>query len=120
MKILVITLMAALSAQSTFASTVLSCNSSGAGGALVKQLILSRGANSTTLKMESYAGEGLNEVKVIKTVSTPVSTKFVLEANTGAKTSLVVFKKQAVLLYEAERAADLTEDGASVEFLICK
>lgn len=102
------------------ATPILTCKTTGAGGSLIKQIVVERGAKGLVIKAESYAGDGLNEVKILKSISTPVSSKYVLKANTGLKTSLVMFKKQAVMLYEAESAADLDENGASVEFLSCK
>ncbi|MBK7892721.1 MAG: hypothetical protein IPJ84_18300 [Bdellovibrionales bacterium] len=103
------------------AAPVLSCESSGAGGALVKNLTVERGgAQGYIVKVESYMGGGLKDVPVLSVASTPVSTKLFLNANTGAKTSLVMHDKQAVMLYEAESANDLDETGASVEFLNCK
>ncbi len=104
----------------SFAAPILTCKTTGAGGALIKKIVVEKVVNGLAVKSESYMGGGLSEVKILSSISTPVSTKLVLEANTGAKTSLVIFKKQAVMLYEAETAADLDENGASVEFLICK
>lgn len=103
------------------AAPILTCESSGAGGSLVKNLTVeSGGAQGYTVKIESYAGGGLQDVEVVATTSTPVSTKLFLNVNVGAKTSLVMHDKQAVMLYEAESANNLNEVGAVVEFLNCK
>lgn len=113
--------MAVLVGTSTaMATPILTCKSTGAGGALIKRIVVEREGKELVVKAESYEGGGLAPVKILKSISTPVSSKLVLEANTGAKTSLVMFKKRAVMLYEAETAADLDENGASVEFLSCK
>jgi hypothetical protein len=104
----------------TMAETILSCKTTGAGGALIKQIIVEKGTSGLKVSAESYAGGGLSEVKILKSLSTPVSTKLILDANLGAKTSFVMYKKNAVMLYEAETASDLDENGANVEFLSCK
>jgi hypothetical protein len=120
MKKLILGILAAVGSSSAFASPILTCKTTGAGGALIKQIILEKGAGGLMVKAESYAGEGLQEVKILKSISTPVSSKYVLKTNTGAKTSLVMYEKQAVMLYEAETASEFDENGASVEFLSCK
>ena len=104
----------------TLAKPVLICNTTNAGGALIKQIIIEQRDKGLSVKAESYSGGGLVEIKILKSISTPVSTKHVLDSNTGAKTSLVIYKKQAVMLYEAASADDFTDNGANVEFLSCK
>ncbi|MCB9026247.1 MAG: hypothetical protein H6625_08025 [Bdellovibrionaceae bacterium] len=110
----------AFSSLSMANETIITCKGMNTGGALVKQLIVEKETSGLVVKAESYAGEGLNEVNILKSISTPTATKLILETNVGAKTSLVMSGKQAVMLYEAETIDDLDENGASIEFLTCK
>ncbi len=108
-------------AASAAGSPILSCKTAGAGGSLVKSLTVEQGPAGVEIQAETYDGGGFSKIKILDTIPGPTSTKYVLDANTGSKTSLVMYGKQAVIVYEAEVAGDPDDnEGAAVEFLICK
>lgn len=119
MKKLILGLSVWLTSSITLANPILTCKGSDVGGALVKQLIVERGAQGLEVKILPYIG-GWKEVRILKSISTPVSSKLMLSTNTGFKTSLVIYKKQAVMLYELESKVQREDSGALVEFLSCQ
>lgn len=120
MKHLILVVLGTLIAASAFGATTLTCKTSGAGGSIYKQLVLEREPTGYILKTETYRGGGLAPQKILSSISTPVSTKFTLTNDPEEKISLVVYKNQAVILYEAGPQGEQNDMGSVVEFLTCR
>lgn len=99
------------------AGTDLKCISSGAEGSLVKTLDVTQSDAGLVVMVSSMMSpeSGAVEVKIKKHIPRPTSDKYELEAEIGGKMNLVIYKKQAVILYEAG-----SEFGNNVEFLTCE
>lgn len=97
----------------------LKCKTTSPSGGLIKTLTFELQAGSATVQAESFAGGGLRPVTVLKTISTPVSIKYVLDQSSGHMTSLVVQGQKAAMLYESENTTNPSHVGATIEFLDC-
>ncbi len=103
---------------------ILTCSGFDDGGSTIRQLIYNKKTKELQIDSVFYK-PGLMPVKIIKSISTPTSTKLVLEGNSGGQVSLNVKGNKAVILYEVNKVADFksalkTTGAATVELLDCK
>jgi hypothetical protein len=111
-------LLSLVTASTAFATPILTCKSSGAGGAMIKSLVLEKGQGpGYVVKMESAFEDGVVETKIPSGISTPVSTQYALKEDHDLKMTLVAYGQQAVVLYQS---TDGSDSQVNVEFLKCK
>lgn len=106
-----------LTATAAHAETLISCKSSGAGGSMVKTLEVTKSDTGLKVMISSVMSpeSGAIEVKIKNHTSSPTSDKYELDADVGGVMNLVMYKKQAIILYDGG-----PDFGSNVEFLKCK
>ena len=105
---------------------ILTCSGSEDEGSTVRQLIYNKKTNELQIDSIFYK-PGLMPVKIVKSISTPSSTKQVLEGSPfDGQMSLIVKGDKAVILYEVlteeafKDSLETSTGAATVELLDCK
>lgn len=106
-----------LATSAAHAAPIISCKSSGAGGSLVKTLEVTNSETGLKVMISSVMNPeaGAIEIKIKNHTSSPTSDKYELDADVGGIMNLVMYKNQAVILYDGG-----PDFGTNVEFLKCK
>ena len=104
---------------------ILTCSGFEDEGSTIRQLIYNKKTNELQIDSVFYK-PGLMPVKIVKSISTPSSTKQVLEGNSDSQMSLIVKGDKAVILYEVvteeafRDSLEASAGAATVELLDCK